>query len=227
MTFFPTGFTNLALQQLSVSSLELAPTQVCERFPHTEHILKVIDGQVLLYLYCCKDLSYSRFWCSSSVTLSASSHLVSASVPGKLTPYSFKGPIFLLLKKITRLFLPPPAATIPSLPLPLLVPDLSQQEVCHFDVLVLGSRLLVSWFSTWPTLGSSPWFLVLGFGSWFVTLGSPLGTQFGTLLRSLFGSPTEAPLSCFSSWLDVPLGSSLGSPTQFWFTTWLTLGPSP
>ena len=127
MTFIPTGFTNLALQQLSVSSLELAPTQVCERFPHTEHILKVIDGQVLLYLYCCKDLSYSRFWCSSSVTLSASSHLVSASVPGKLTPYSFKGPIFLLLKKITRLFLPPPAATIPSLPLPLLVPDLSQQ----------------------------------------------------------------------------------------------------
>ena len=109
MTFIPTGFTNLALPQLSVSFLELAQTQVCGRFHQTEHILKVIDGQILLYTYCCIDLSYSRLWCSSSVTLSTSSHLVSASVPGKLAPYSFQGPIFLLLKKIARLLLPPPS----------------------------------------------------------------------------------------------------------------------
>ena len=89
---------------------DACPTQDCGPFHQTEHILKVIDGQILLYPYCCKDLSYSRLWCSSSVTLSTSSHLVSASVPGKLAPYSFQGPIFLLLKKITRLFLPPPSA---------------------------------------------------------------------------------------------------------------------
>ena len=92
MTFISTGFPNFVLQQLSVFSLELALTQVCECFPQTKHLLKVIDGQILLYLYCCKDLSYSRLWCSSSVTLSISFHLISAPVPGKLAPYSFQGP---------------------------------------------------------------------------------------------------------------------------------------
>ena len=81
---------------------EACPTQDCGPFHQTEHILKVIDGQILLYPYCCKDLSHSRLWCSTSVTLSTSSHLVSASVPGKH--------MFLLLKKITRLFLPLPSA---------------------------------------------------------------------------------------------------------------------
>ena len=37
-------------------------------------------------------------------------HLVSASVPGQFAPYSFQGPIFLLVKKITRWCSPPSSA---------------------------------------------------------------------------------------------------------------------
>ena len=38
------------------------------------------------------------FGCLSTVTLSTSSYLVSASVPETLLPYSFQGPVFILLK---------------------------------------------------------------------------------------------------------------------------------
>ena len=79
-------------------------------FCQAEHISKVIDGQILLYHYCCKDLLYSRLWCSSSLTPSSTFHLVSASVPGQFAHYSFQGPIFLLVKKITRLWSPPSSA---------------------------------------------------------------------------------------------------------------------
>ena len=107
----------------------------------TEFILKVINDQVLLYLYCWKISHTPLLWCLISLAPSTSFYLASASAPQNSLLIPFKDPIVFLLKRIV------------SLPLSLVVHNNLLNLLLHQSICFLLSHLCrASRFKSLPLL---------------------------------------------------------------------------